>query len=329
MQKLSISFKPKINCMTIRESAFYLKTRLLNQLCYLSSSVRNFPAEDNILLFSSPRSGSTWLAELINTLPDTAMLWEPLHLLNVKEFRELGFGWRQHIPENEQWKEAEETFEKLFKGEFLNFWLSSREFPLKFCTAERMVIKFVRANGMLAWLTKTFKFKKAPVYLLRHPFAVAASQMKEGSWDDEFKGYEIPEVPFNKIYSEHISFLSSLKAKQEKMVANWCINNKIVLENSRNDKDWITLHYENLLLNPEEELQRIFNRWGLPMPDGILGRVRRASSTTKETIFQKDLEAQLSKWQPFFKVEEIERMQKVLDYFEIKVYSDKVLPIKE
>lgn len=310
----------------MRKIASNIKNELLDRLCDISRSARSFNPAGNILIFSSPRSGSTWLAELINTLPNSVILWEPLHLRKVKEFRELGFDWRQHIPEDEQWKEAEEVFRELLKGKLLNSWMSSKDFPLKFCRADRMIIKFVRANGMLPWLTKTFEFEKEPVFLLRHPFAVVASQMKEGSWDNKSEGFQVPGMPFNSIFREHAPFLSTLKSKEEGIVANWCINNKIVLTNKRNGKDWIVLHYENLLLKPEEELQRIFNRWNLPMPEGILNNITKASSTTQEPTFQKDLEAQLSKWQVFFKDEQIEQLQKVLDYFEIDTYSKNILP---
>lgn len=313
--------------MGIKEQLYPLKKMYLNLLCSVSKSGRKFLPEDNILIFSYPRSGSTWLAEMINCLPRTALLWEPLHLRNVNKFRELGFGWRQYIPETEQWKEAEETFEKLFKGRYLNYWLSSREFPLKFCTSERMIIKFVRANGMLPWLTKNFVFNNSPIFLIRHPFAVAASQMKEGSWNDKFEAFEVPDMPFNEFYHEHSSFLSSLKTKQSRIVANWCLNNQIVLQNSRNNIDWVNVCYENLLVDPEQELKRIFSAWNIPMPKVILRKISKASSTTQESTFQKSVDEQLSKWRTFFSGKEIELMQRVLNYFEIKIYSDDVMPV--
>lgn len=312
--------------MDIRQKLYPAKTNVLDLLCRASAGARQFNPEENILIFSYPRSGSTWLMELISEVPGTVNLWEPLHIRNVSEFRELNFGWRQHIPETAEWEEAEKTFEKLFRGEYLNFWLTSRDFPLKFCFADRMIIKFVRANAMMPWLLNNFQFDIMPLFLLRHPFAIVASQMKEGSWDYEFEGYSIPEMPYNNIYKQHESFLSTLETKCEDMLATWCINNKVVLEHRRHNQDWITLHYESLLFNPQQEIERIFERWDRPVPDGIIEQVREPSSTTREAFFKKDLKAQLSKWRRYFDKDEISRMQRVLDYFGIDIYSEALLP---
>ena len=312
----------------IRESLFYVKKRALDILCTVSIPCRRFSPEKNILIFSYPRSGSTWLMELVNNLPHTVNLWEPLHLRNVAVFRELEFGWRQHIPEGTKWEEAEQAFENLLRGRYLNFWLASRSFPLKFCLADRMIIKFVRANGLLPWLTQHFSFQYSPLYLLRHPFAVAASQLKEGSWDYEFDEYNIPQMPYNSQYVEHSTFLKSLSTKHAAMVATWCINNKYVLEHPRHNIDWIPVYYENLLLDPERQLQDIFKRWEEPYPAEVFSNLRGASSTTKEATFRENVQAQLSKWQHFFEKDEIEEMQAVLDYFGVNIYSKDLMPHK-
>lgn len=295
-------------------------------LCRIVANAKEFVPEEQILIFSYPRSGSTWVAELINKVPRTVILWEPLHLRNVPEFRELGFGWRQYIPENAAWDEALETFNSLFKGAYLNHWLSNVAFPLEFYSADRMIVKFVRANGLLPWLTMNFDFEKDPIYLLRHPFAVAASQMKEGSWDYKFEEYEIPKMPFDEIFRAHASFLSTLKTKPEEIVATWCINNKIVLESERHNSGWVTLYYESLLLKPEEELIKLFDRLDMELPPGIFERLSKASYTTGEATFQKGIKPQLAKWRTSFDKEDITRMQRVLDYFGIEVYSKNLLP---
>jgi len=313
--------------MSIREQLYPLKTRLLDLLCTASAGARHFNPEDHIIISSYPRSGSTWIAELISQIPGSALLWEPLHLRKSSVFADMGFGWRQHIPESEEWMEAQQAFEALFTGELLNHWMSSRTFPLKFCRADRMVIKFVRANGLLPWLTRQFDFSNKPIYLIRHPFAVVASQMKEGSWDEAFKQYSIPSMPHNEIYRKHASYLSSLNTQQEILVADWCINNKVVLDNDRHGRDWIAIHYEQLLMKPKLVLQSIFDRWKRPLPEGIFQGLQRASSTTVESTFQESVRAQLGKWQHSFDPGKRKRLQGVLNHFEVDIYSqERLLP---
>ena len=183
---------------------------------------------------------------------------------------------------------------------------------IDFLLADRMIVKFCRANALIPWLTRVFDFTYAPIYLIRHPFAVVASQLKHPAWNPNFDGYRIPDCPYNEFYLRHADFLASLQDKYEELVSTWCLTNLVPLRNSRNNKSWITVYYENLLFNPEQELGRIFGRWGLPLPESILSRVTHPSSSTSDATFQQSREKQLSKWQNFFDKTEIERMMNVL-----------------
>ena len=132
-------------------------------LCLSVSKTRQFAPAENLVVFSDPRGGSTWMTEVISHLPHTVTLWEPLHLGKVPYVKKLGFGWRQFIPENEAWPEAERAFEKIFSGKLVNRWTSSKASPLAFLRANRMIVKICRANAMIPWITRIFQFKHAPI----------------------------------------------------------------------------------------------------------------------------------------------------------------------
>jgi len=175
---------------------------------------------NNILLFSDPRGGSTWLTEvLIKHFSKHAILWEPLHIDHVTAFKELGFTWRQYIPQEEVWPEAQTLFKRVFQGKVLNEWTGLATSSKELLNAKGLFVKFCRGNALLPWAVKHFKFDYQPVYLIRHPFAVAASQMKQGGWDAEFKGFEIPTGPYAEYIQKHESFLKQLKFKDESLVA--------------------------------------------------------------------------------------------------------------
>lgn len=89
---------------------------------------------------------------------------------------------------------------------------------------------------------------------------------------------------------------------------------------------WITVTYEHLLVDPSPTIERIFDRWDLPMPDGVLDRVREASKTTREATFETSLDAQLTKWQDQFSDDEIARLTRILDYFEVEIYTTDPMP---
>ena len=286
----------------------YKVMRVINTgLCLTISKVRKFEPAENLVIFSDPRGGSTWMAEVISHLPHTVILWEPLHLDKVPYIKQLGFGWQQFIPENETWPEAERAFEKIFSGKLINHWTSYMASPLAFLRADRMIIKICRANAMIPWITRTFQFKYDPIYMVRHPFAVVASQLQHGAWKRTYTGFRLPDCPYNDLYVRHADFLFTLKTKEEWLVAAWCLTNLIPLQNARNNSDWITVYYEDMISNPEQELDRIFERWKLPLPANILDQIRSPSSTTKEATFLKSIEQQLSKWQSFFSPKQIEK----------------------
>ena len=58
------------------------KVNKLYQLIKHKSTFHKASGEDNIFLFSSPRSGSTWLAEIIAAQPGFKMVKEPLNVRN-------------------------------------------------------------------------------------------------------------------------------------------------------------------------------------------------------------------------------------------------------
>lgn len=295
-------------------------------LCAAVSKVRSFDPLDNFMIFSDPRGGSTWLSEVVSLVPNTVVLWEPLNQRWVRHFDALDFAKRQYIPEDAVWPEAEEAFRELLRGKYLTNGLCKVSPPLGFISAARMVVKFCRGNALLPWLTRAFSFNYAPVYLVRHPFAVVASQLQHGSWDYPFTGFEIPDGPYNDIYQKHSSYLASIETKEEALTAFWCLTNAVPMQNRRDNVDWITVYYEHLLSNPEKELNKIFQRWGMALPDAALARIRTPSATTKEATFTEGVEAQLEKWQSALSADQQAKMFDVLSYFGLKRYGMEVYP---
>ncbi len=296
-------------------------------LCRIVRTCRSFPPEEHILIFAEPRGGSTWLAEIMSKLLRIPILWEPLHLRGVEHFKKAGLGWEQVIPEDAQWEEAKNAFEELLRGKVLNEWLCIASPPLRFLFAKRMLIKFCRGNALLPWLTRMFRFKYAPIYLVRHPLAVVCSQLKHGAWDALPEKFVLPNNKYNDIYVENIDFLTGLKNKAEVLLANWCIMNASTITNPRNDKDWITVHYEDLVLDPEFEMRRIFGRLGLPVPDSFVDLMSVPSRTAKDQPLLDNKRSQLEKWMYYFDQEQLDRFSMIMRHFKVECYNV-VSPVK-
>ena len=296
-------------------------------LISIFSIFKRSKAEDQILIFSDPRGGSTWLTEIIKSIPGTAIIWEPLHLSYVHQLSDLNFGWRQYIPEGIEWPQAEILFEKILKGKIINEWTMLYSSLSNYLSANTFIIKFCRGNMLLPWITGTFNLKYQPIYMVRHPFAVVNSQLKQGGWNKISNSFEIPNTPYNDCFNIHSAFLKTLTTKEERLTAVWCITNNIPLNHPNNNSKWITVYYERLLLHPNHEIQRIFNTWNIPVPKDIEITYQKKSSTTKGEMNSNDPEIQLAKWQRELTELQLNKMQRVLDYFEITCYSrDKLTP---
>lgn len=286
----------------------------------------NFDPAEALTIFSDPRGGSTWITELVTQIPGTAVAWEPLHVQLTPGIEEIGFQWRQHIPEDATWDEAEALFERILRGRVLGRHTGQTRYIPSFTRAEQLLVKFCRGTALLPWFVRTFAPRYAPLYFLRHPFAVAASQLKFGAWDQHSTTFHVPEGRYTEVYTRHADFLGTLSSRAETLVALWCITNGVPLHHPANNERWITVTYERLLLDPEPTLQRVFDRWGIPMPEAALDRVREASATTKDATFEQSLDAQLAKWRTQFSDDEIGRLTRILDYFEIDLYTADPIP---
>ncbi|MBR9997628.1 MAG: hypothetical protein KFF73_01595 [Cyclobacteriaceae bacterium] len=194
-------------------------------------------------------------------------------------------------------------------------------------SANQLIIKICRGNMLLPWITSQFNFTYAPIYLVRHPFAVVLSQIKQGGWNNPYKKFEIPSTPYNEIYWNHSTFLGKLTTREEILTFIWCLTNQVPLNHQQNNQDWITVYYENLLLNPTIEINRIFDRWNLSIPVRIQEKYRKKSPTAINPKDIKEPHDQLSSWQHELNPDQISRMIQVLKYFDIQHYSaEDVMP---
>ncbi len=281
---------------------------------------KNFKVEDSILIFSVARGGSTWLMELLTEGKNNVINWEPAHKQKGLIYETLPFDWTLYIPK----ENTEEKYCSLFKDILTlnksNNWTLKYVKPKDLWKANQVVTKFVRANNLLPWLTENFQFQHKPILLVRHPIAVAFSLLKAfgGDMNQKYEGVEIPEVQFNEIHKKYEKAFQLVNSKLTFLVAEWALNNVEVLKNE--DDKWHVVFYEDLLLNPEKEIEQINNNCNLniSLDENTL---REASSSSRSGDYKRDTQAQLDKWKNKLPEEEKERIQQILDAFGIKVYN--------
>ncbi|SHE88102.1 Sulfotransferase domain-containing protein [Psychroflexus salarius] len=277
--------------------------------------------EQNILFFGDPRGGTTWMGETLSQLFDLPLLWEPMLARKDSRFSKFNFAARPYLPEDLNEQAIKKAFSDLFDGKNIDHWEIQHTTPKKLAKRKAALIKFTRGNMLLPYLTANFHFEKKPIYMLRNPFAVVASQLKHFGWQNMHPRFQIPRPPYNQLHQPHHKFLKTLNTKHEVLLAHWVIANQYVLNHPRNNIDWISINYEETLKNPQDILQHVFKRWCISEIDFSqvnFSKKSRTSLTKKEVT----IDEQLSNWKKSFTSKEINQMENVLNYFNFRYADD-------
>jgi hypothetical protein len=262
---------------TIYKDIAYYKSKQLIKQFYLKNKLN---PTNNIVITGSPRSGTTWLAEILSKSEGGFMLFEPLSLTGVKRVNDLGFDWRQHIPEDEMWMEAAVYFKDVYNGKYLTPWMLSHSEKQTLLNAEFFILKFVRANLLLPWLIKTIQPQKKPIFIVRNPMSVVSSQINLG-WKSAPKIFDIPTAKYAaEFHKSYLEILNKINSTEEYLTAKWCLENGFLLKHEQNNVLWITCVYENLKKNPEKELPKLFERLELHFNGSILQQIEKPSRSS-------------------------------------------------
>ena len=269
-------------------------------------------------IFGDPRSGSTWLAELLSQLPKYCLVDEPLNLNYNDHLRKMDFGWRQYIPKQENWAEANDFFQKLYRGENIPPGCIASNGLMHFINSDKGVFKIIRGKLLLEWLLYHFEFKYKPIFLIRHPLAVINSIKKHKSWSYKFKPFEISKSPFQERYKMHESFLKDLKNTREQILAHWCIANLSYFQGVSFMDQTIVVKYEDLVLEPRTILEQLLREWNYVPSDFKFKNVAAPSATSEVNVKSIDPKNQIEKWKTQLDPLEINRYQEILNYFHIE-----------
>jgi hypothetical protein len=286
---------------------------------------------DPIVVSGSPRSGTTWLAEILSAIPDSAIIWQPIqHRDTVPALKRLNLHLYEFIPEDASWRAAHETFHHLFEGKLLSPQLTKALSIKQLLTSNVYIFKFIRAGTFFPWLTNQCFFKTLPIYIVRHPCATIASQSME-------KGEKIhPEQIrraildrqwlFPELIDTYRNQLKSLNCITEWRAALWCLENVLCLNHQDRNSRWITVMYEDLLLNRKRELNKIFQRLNRPVPETILAASEKMSSTARKGSPVLGHREQLTKWREVLNPSDVKKVVRILESFGIDLYKANPLP---
>ena len=302
----------------------YLESGLLGQrLQYL---VRDRPEpSEAIVVAGSARSGSTWLADLLCTVPrHPADLRAATRAAAMAAGRLPAYPKTCYLRPEGRYPDWDDVLSGVLTGRSRTYWTDTARtsfFP------RRYLIKEVRVSLMLGYLHDQFHPRIA--YLSRHPCAIVASRIGLG-WRLDLNNLLSQE----ELVEDHLSpWLARIERAQEQPrrdardLAGGREPGRVA---TLVDSSALHAYYEHLLMEPEATLRAILSGLDLGTSQVPENRIKRNSRTTWRQRLAKDpkeTEYALSNWKRRLSKED---QREVLDWayrLEVTSYSDESLPV--
>ena len=295
-------------------------------------------SEETILVAGAPRSGTTWLSEIVGTLPGYKLLDEPLHRSAFSEVCERGFDWRTSIEPEETAPEKEEYLERAFSGRFARGWKVTSNTKagriVEHLTHSKAIIKTVRSNRMQHWISNTLNPRRI-LLIIRHPCAVVSSMLNyEGAWDGtpESASLDKPDEwllgEISQSVRTQLPDIGPLTTSAEIWATVWCVDYFIPLQvhSRRNFYPWMLIPYERIVAQGEKELKRLFFNLEADVPPAALERLRTPSGSASDDLHTRQADTQLTKWKKKLTTEQIDSVLRVVHAFGFDMYTNETHP---
>lgn len=291
------------------------------------AACRHRPGPDrDICLFATRRGGSTWAMELVAANRGIRPMNQPLETLS----RNLTLAQAFEIPrfplgqitslDEGQGDGLQRYLERLFSGEVvvnapLRFWRAGFE-----RVSDRTVLKITDAKAVIDWFDRTLDVDI--VYFTRHPVPQALSCIRNG-WNLTTHAY----LADPRFCAEYLGAaegrchdLAADGSELERWVLNWAVENAAPLALLPRRPHWTHVRYEDTVLRPEDELQRLATRLGLSDVDAMRRRLkrpsessRRSSASTRADIRRGDATAAANGWRRHVDADDLTRSARILE----------------
>lgn len=183
------------------------------------------------------------------------------------------------------------------------------------------LVKCIRANLMLAWMTRRFLCKT--VLVVRHPGAVVESQSRLGAiWDPEpiLQRYKADSRLHELTRQRYRALLERRLSRVEALTANWIIENQWAIEQAALNGVTVVF-YERLKASPAREWQRVARALDLPSVPGaaVLERPSQQSSGNPPAGVERPSDE--PRWLRGLSPEHVLQIQGVLDEVQFDLYT--------
>ena len=275
-----------------------------------------------ILVAGTARSGTTWLADIIQTQLSCRVMFEPFQARLVGGYRQ--FNYFQYMRPEEENGDLAAFCRRVFAGEIRHRWIDREVDQLR---PSCRLVKEIRANLMLKWMRE--RFPEVPqLFIVRHPCAVVASRMQLG-WDTD--GDLNPLLGQKHLVEDFLAdkldLIHAAGTPEEKHALIWSITNLVPLRQFKKG-ELTVVYYEDLCLHPAEVVPQIFGAIGRPFDESVWEATGRPSFTSRSGSAAVTGDNRLTQWQKLLTASQVERVRGVVDAFGLdRLYGDSLTPL--
>jgi hypothetical protein len=221
----------------------------------------------------STRSGTTWLAEVLNSTGENRLYFEPFDLFRNPELG--AFGRHHYLPADSPAVEEAGPIQRVIEGQVHHRRVVEHNHVTSPRPSTSLLIKDVWANLLLPWIARQYPDLDV-VFLVRSPLAVARSRLRLG-WSSHLTDMTNQERLMAALEPQ-ADLIRSAKSPFERQVVAWAIDNRIPLTQVRSGRLTV-VRYEDIVSDPESELARICDGIGATSSPAMIERLPVRSMT--------------------------------------------------
>lgn len=274
------------------------------------------------------RSGTTWLADIVNWQTTYREMLEPFHPAFVKAMGRFGlFKYMRPDEEDELFREAAKA---VFTGRLLSRRVDS-ENRIRFYNG--LLIKDIFAHLFVRWALAHFPYIKL-VVIVRNPFAVALSKLGRQHWvwmtdpKDFLKQPTLVE-DYLRPFEPTISNVEDDYVIRQVLI--WAIIHHVLFR-QLSDAQVHLVFYESLCRDPRSELVKLFRYLGAAetseeLPSELLGRLKMPSRFSRVDSTITSGESLTDSWRDKISAHQIDMGRQILCKFGLdQIYGESGVP---
>lgn len=289
---------------------------------------------ETIAIFGSPRTGTTWIMEIVSKIQKGPYLFEPFNLNWFPEIKEFYDPPRPMLLPDSNHAKLDTKYRRFLSDAFQGKIYSKQPFIKRdFETLKQrlfgkhLTVKFVRANRMIPWISKNFKLATI-ILIIRNPLTTIASQLKRGitGYFGKLNQEKIENVKNQAKKYEFLPLslrekLDSLDKEEQILAIMWALDYLIPLKFT-DQKDLYLLNYEEFMLNKDAELSKLYAALEIdPQENAVERNFMEKPSMLGVQTYKKDQTEQLNKWTQILSNEQTENILHVLELFDMNFYG--------